>query len=60
MKNILYLTLILSLFAIISCSIDESTIEPGDSYILVLDFEIELDIAEPSGLTYDPTTHYGQ
>ncbi|RLC54296.1 MAG: hypothetical protein DRH79_01020 [Candidatus Cloacimonadota bacterium] len=56
MKYQLYLTLMISLFIIMSCSTEESSTEPEDQFVLVLDFEVGLDIAEPSGLTYDPTT----
>jgi len=51
-----YITFVILLFVFISCSLDENITESGDSYILVLDSEIELDIVEPSGLTYDPNT----
>ena len=51
-----YLTFVILLFIFISCSLDENITESGDSYILVLDSEIELDLAEPSGLTYDLNT----
>lgn len=51
-----YLTLVILLYILISCSLSESSTEPEETYILVLDSEIELDIAEPSGLTYDPNT----
>ncbi len=51
----LYLILIL-LFAFISCSLDEGITEFGEPYKLVLDSEIEIDVTEPSGLTYDPGT----
>jgi len=56
MKNKFYLAIVLSLFIIISCSVDDSITEPEDQYILVLDSEIGLNMAEPSGLTYDPNT----
>ena len=46
----------ISLFITISCSLEENITESEDQYILVLDSEIELDITEPSGLTYDPNT----
>ena len=51
-----YLTFVIILLFFISCSLDENITESEDSYILVLDSEIELDLAEPSGLSYDPTT----
>jgi len=51
-----YLTLVILLYILISCSLSESSTEPEEAYILVLDSEIELDLAEPSGLTYDPNT----
>jgi len=46
--------LILVLFT--SCSIDENSTEPEEQSILVLDFEIDINVSEPSGLTYDPDT----
>ncbi|MDP8203768.1 MAG: SdiA-regulated domain-containing protein [Candidatus Tenebribacter mawsonii] len=56
MKSIKYLLIMFSLVTIVSCSIEESITEPEDQFILVLDSEIELSFAEPSGLTYDPDT----
>jgi len=56
MKSIKYLLIMFSLVTIVSCSIEESITEPEDQFILVLDSEIELSFAEPSGLTYDPNT----
>ncbi len=44
------------LFALISCSVQDSPMEPQDQINLVLDFVVELDMPEPSGLTYDPNT----
>ena len=51
-----YLIFAFILFSLISCSLSESSTDPVEQYTLVLDSEIELDIAEPSGLTYDPNT----
>ncbi|MBT4333925.1 MAG: hypothetical protein HOK80_02655 [Candidatus Cloacimonetes bacterium] len=56
MRNLKYLLLILSLFAIVSCNTDDNSTEPEDQFSLVLDFEVGLSFAEPSGLTYDPNT----
>ena len=56
MKIEKYLLFVILLFVFISCSLDENVTEPEDQFVLVLDFEVGLDIAEPSGLTYDPTT----
>lgn len=52
----LHLTFILLLHILISCRVDEGITESVKPYILVLDSEIELGFAEPSGLTYDPNT----
>ena len=41
-----YLTFAILLFVFISCSLDENITESGDLFILVLDSEIELDLAE--------------
>ncbi|MDA3813196.1 MAG: SdiA-regulated domain-containing protein [Candidatus Cloacimonetes bacterium] len=54
--NIKYFIFALMLFALISCSVQDSPMEPQDQINLVLDFVVELDMPEPSGLTYDPNT----
>ena len=57
MKNVFYFTLLTLLLINVSCSEKKSSItEPEDQYSLVLESVIELDIEEPSGLTYDPNT----
>ncbi|NQT65640.1 MAG: SdiA-regulated domain-containing protein [FCB group bacterium] len=56
MKIDKYLLFVILLFVFISCSLDENVTEPEESNVLVLDSEIGLSFAEPSGLTYDPNT----
>lgn len=56
MKIRKYIFYIIILLVFVSCSLDDSVIKPADSVSLVLDYEVGLDIAEPSGLTYDPNT----
>lgn len=58
MKDILYLALMMLLLINISCSLGEDSItEPEEQYSLVLESEMALNIAEPSGLTYDSNTN---
>jgi uncharacterized protein YjiK len=39
-----------------NCSISEDSSEPETQPVLVQDFEVSIDVEEPSGLTYDPNT----
>jgi len=54
--NIKILIIIFISFLLFSCDISDSTTEPQNQISLILDYEIELSIEEPSGLTYDPNT----
>lgn len=55
--NLNILIIVLMLFSLFSCDINDSATEPEDQSFLVLDSEIAIDVPEPSGLTYDPNTN---
>jgi len=52
----LFVILIPILFLFVNCSINDDNNVSESQPVLVQDFEVNIDVEEPSGLTYDPNT----